>query len=227
VDEGKVANIVGNVEEVTQRFRDASGDLEQIMAGVDSAVKSIDQFSQNAGSAIEKVDTILDGVDPASVRTALTNIEQASTTVNGAVNDIAKVTERIGQRSGDIDKIITDASELAERLNQASVRVDGVMAKLDSLLGSDDAEGLMANASETLAAFRQIADTLNGRIGTISDGLARFSGQGLRDVEALVRDGRRAILRIEGAISDLERNPQRIITGGEGTVRQFDGRARR
>jgi phospholipid/cholesterol/gamma-HCH transport system substrate-binding protein len=42
-----------------------------------------------------------------------------------------------------------------------------------------------------------------------------------------VQDGRRSITRIEQAITDLERNPQRIITGGEGTVRQYDGRARR
>ena len=55
----------------------------------------------------------------------------------------------------------------------------------------------MADASETLKAFRQVADTLNARLGTITDGLARFSGQGLRDVEALVRDSRRSINRIE------------------------------
>jgi phospholipid/cholesterol/gamma-HCH transport system substrate-binding protein len=49
----------------------------------------------------------------------------------------------------------------------------------------------------------------------------------LRDVESLVRDSRRSVNRIEEAITDLERNPQRIITGGDGAVRQYDGRARR
>ena len=106
-------------------------------------------------------------------------------------------------------------------------RVDGILVKVDKLLGSGEAEGVMADASETLKAFKQVADTLNARLGTITDGLARFSGQGLRDVEALVHDSRRSINRIEQAVSDLERNPQRIITGGEGTVRQYDGRARR
>ena len=38
---------------------------------------------------------------------------------------------------------------------------------------------------------------------------------------------RRSITRIEQAVTDLERNPQRIITGGEGEVRTYDGRARR
>ncbi|MGO4839310.1 MCE family protein, partial [Rhizobiaceae sp. 2RAB30] len=79
----------------------------------------------------------------------------------------------------------------------------------------------------TLKEFRKVAETLNARLGTITEGLARFSGQGLRDVEALVGDSRRAVGRIEEAISGLERNPQRILTGGEGEVRQYDGRARR
>jgi phospholipid/cholesterol/gamma-HCH transport system substrate-binding protein len=116
---------------------------------------------------------------------------------------------------------------MAGRLNQASARVDGVLQKLDDLLGSDDAEGLIADARQTLREFHQVGETLNARMGTITDGFARFSTTGLRDLEALVRDGRQAILRIERAISDFERNPQRILTGGEGTVRQYDGRARR
>ncbi len=140
---------------------------------------------------------------------------------------MSKVTERIGERADDIDGIITDAQQLAARLNQASERVDGVLAKVDGLLGSGEAEGLMADAGETLKAYRQVADTLNARMGTITDGLARFSGQGLRDVETLVRDARRSITRIERAVTDLERNPQRILSGGEGEVRQYDGRARR
>ena len=45
--------------------------------------------------------------------------------------------------------------------------------------------------------------------------------------EQLVRDARRSVTRIEETIEELGRNPQRILTGGEGSVRQYDGRARR
>jgi phospholipid/cholesterol/gamma-HCH transport system substrate-binding protein len=101
------------------------------------------------------------------------------------------------------------------------------LAKVDSLLGSGEAQGVMADASATLKEFRRMAETLNARLGTITEGLARFSGQGLRNVEALVGESRRAVGRIEEAITGLERNPQRILTGGEGAVREYDGRARR
>ncbi|TWG93814.1 phospholipid/cholesterol/gamma-HCH transport system substrate-binding protein [Mesorhizobium sp. J18] len=234
VDPEKVRRVVDNidqtvahVEEFSRRVDTASQNLETIVSGVEQTVRSIGQFSEGANQTLGKVDSILDGIDSAQVKTALTNFEQASVTVNRAANDVSKVTETIGQRSEDIDQFITDAQQLASRLNQASTRVDGVLAKLDGLLGSDDAEGVIADARATLAAFREVAETLNARMGTITEGLARFSGQGLREVESLVRDSRRSISRIEQAISDLEQNPQRIITGGEGEVRRYDGRVRR
>lgn len=227
VDRDRVASIVENVNETTTRIREASGQLDQVMSGVNDAVASIDGFATDASDMLTKANKILDGVDPATVKTALTNFEQASTTVNAAMNDVSKVTERIGARADDVDQFITDAQQLASQLNQASVRVDGVLQKIDSLLGSEETGDLVADASATLKSFREVADTINGRIGPITDGLSRFSSQGLRDIEGLIQDGRRAIQRIEQAISDLSRNPQRIITGGDGTVRQYDGRARR
>lgn len=227
IDREQVAAVVNNVETFTRRLDEGSASLETIMAEVETAVAAVSRFSQSANETLAKVDGVIDSIDPATVRTALTNFEQASTSLNAAAGDVGRVAETVGARSQDIDRIITDAQQLAARLNQASERVDGVLARVDALLGSGETEGVMAEAGETLKAFRQVADTLNARMGTITDGLARFSGQGLREVEGLVRDSRRSITRIEQAISDLERNPQRILSGGAGTVRQYDGRARR
>lgn len=227
VDREQVAAVVSNVETFTRRLDEASANLGGVMEQVETAVTSISEFSASAGETLAKVDKVIDSVDPAAVRTAMTNFEQASTSINHAASDIGKVSETVSARTEDIDKIITDAQQLASRLAQASERVDGVLLKVDNLLGSGEAEGMMAEAEATLKSFRQVADTLNARMGTITDGLARFSGQGLRDVEALVRDARRSITRIEQAVSDFERNPQRILSGGAGEVRQYDGRSRR
>lgn len=227
VDREQMAAVVNNVETFTRRLDEGSANLEAIMAEVETAVAAVSRFSESANETLARVDGVIDSVDPATVRTALTNFEQASTSINAAAGDVGRVAETVGARTQDIDRIITDAQQLAARLNQASERVDGVLARVDALLGSGETEGVMAEAGETLKAFRQVADTLNARMGTITDGLARFSGQGLREVEGLVRDSRRSITRIEQAISDLERNPQRILSGGAGTVRQYDGRARR
>lgn len=222
-----IDRIIANARILSERLTKASGKIVGIMENVDTAVANISDFSERAGGTLDKVDGILEGVDAEQVKTALNNIAEASDTARNAVSDVAKVIEKFGARSDDIDAIIDNASQLAERLNRASERVDGVLAKLDGVLGSEDADGMIADARETLHSFRKVAETLNARVATIADGLARFSGQGLRDVEALVRESRRSIARIEQAISDLERNPQRILSGGEGSVRRYDGRLRR
>ena len=227
VDKDKVSEIVTNVQKVTRDLSENTKEFDRIIAGAQKAVGSINTFAERGSNTLDKVDGILESVNPETVRTTLGNIEAASRDAKSAASDVAKVTEKFRGRSGDIDRMIGDATELAHRLNAASVRVDGILAKVDKLLGSGQTEGMMAEARDTLKAFRQVADTLNARLGTILSGLQQFTGPGLRDVESFVRDGRRSINRIEQAITDLERNPQRILTGGEGTVREYDGRARR
>ena len=271
VDRDQVRTIVSNVEGITSDLKRTSASLDRVTAGVDSALSAFSALATNAQTSLQKVDGILDSVDRDAVRATVANIQQASQTANSALvtlrdvsqsasaalADIQKTTRVVGARSDDIDRAIGDASQLVTRLNAASVRVDGVLQKVDSLLASDDTEGLIADAGatfrafretaeslnkivaspqaqqiaasadQTLAAFRQLASSVNGRIGPIAENLTRFTGQGLQSVNELVRSSRQSIDRIERAITDIERNPQRIISGGAGDVRQYDGRARR
>jgi phospholipid/cholesterol/gamma-HCH transport system substrate-binding protein len=227
VDKDQIKSIVANVNTVTGNLKETSRQLDGVIKNVDTAVGSVNDFAKQTQGTLAKVDGVLDGIDPAQVRTALANIQQASENANKAAADIARVTDKFADRADDIDQTIKDAKQLAQRLNDASVRVDGILARVDKLLGSGQADGVMADARDTLKSFKQVADTLNARLGVITDNLARFSGQGLSNVEALVQDSRRSIGRIEEAVTDLSRNPQRILSGGEGEVRQYDGRVRR
>jgi phospholipid/cholesterol/gamma-HCH transport system substrate-binding protein len=227
VDRDKVAHIVANVDTFTERLKSASSQLDKIMANVDSTVKSVHDLSDSAKGTISKVDKVIDAVDPASVRVAIDNIKNASQTANAAISAVAKTADKIGNHADDVDEIVRNAKEISQRLNDASVRVNGVLAKVDKLLGSGDANGLMRQASDTLKSFKQVADTLNAKLGPITSGIAHFSDQGLRNVNDLVQEMRRAVTHIDEAVESLARNPQRILTGGDsGTVPRYDGRAR-
>jgi phospholipid/cholesterol/gamma-HCH transport system substrate-binding protein len=232
VDPHAVRNTVRNIEAATETANDVAGRIDRIAGAVEPArvratIENIETVSRNADTAISKVDAILDAVDAESVRAAIAGFESASRNADRITEDVAGVTSRFARHAGDVDSIMNDAAKLAERLRKASARVDGILAKVDSLLGSGETKGLVTQASDTLKSFKEVADTLNARLGGIMDGLSRFSNQGLQDASGLIRDARRSIERIGDAVSDLERNPQRILTGGEGTVRQYDGRARR
>lgn len=210
----------GDISAISERFAAKGEDIDKIIDNVSKGSASLADLGSKASGTFEKVDKIMEGVKPDDVSVMVSNFRKAS-------EDISSISNRVAGKGEDIDKIIADTRQTMDRLNAASARVDGLLEKVDKMLNSGNGEGLVAEARATFKSFRQVADTLNERLGPITAGLSRFSTTGLRDVEAFVRDGRRAINRIESAISDLERNPQRIITGGAGEVRTIDGRRRR
>ncbi|MCR6499638.1 MCE family protein [Shinella sp. CPCC 101442] len=226
VDPKKVEDFVGNVDKISKDIAAASGDVKTTVEGFRKTAETFDTFGKNANAALDKVDNLIAAVDTQKVSGAIDNISVASADARKAIASVTGVASRIGERQGDIDQIITDVQQMTNKLNTASTRVDGVLAKLDGFLGEGDSESLFAEAKATLQSIKQAADTLNGRIGPIADGLQRFSGSGLRDVEALVLDTRRTIQNLDSAISGFERDPQRLLFGGE-TVKQYDGRTRR
>jgi len=226
VDPEKVEDFVGNVDKVSKDIAAASGDVKTTMEGFRKTAETFKAFGERATATLDKVDGLVAAVDQQKVSGAIDNISVATADARKAIASVTGVANSIGERREDIDQIITDAKQMANKLNAASSRVDGVLAKLDGFLGEGDSETLFAEAKATLQSIKQAADTLNGRIGPIADGLQRFSGSGLRDVEALVLDTRRTIQNLDSAISGFERNPQRLLFGGE-TVKQYDGRTRR
>jgi len=226
VDPEKIEDFVGNVDKVSKDIAAASGDVKTTMEGFRKTAETFKAFGERATATLDKVDGLVAAVDQQKVSGAIDNISVATADARKAIASVTGVANSIGERREDIDQIITDAKQMANKLNAASSRVDGVLAKLDGFLGEGDSESLFAEAKATLQSIKQAADTLNGRIGPIADGLQRFSGSGLRDVEALVLDTRRTIQNLDSAISGFERNPQRLLFGGE-TVKQYDGRTRR
>lgn len=227
IDREKINETVENIRSFTKRIDDASDGFDTIVANVDTTVKNISEFASTAGKTVDKLDSLIADIEPGTIDKAVDNIATASQSVRDAADEAAKVAKSVGERSEDIDKTIANARELTEKLNAASSRIDGMLAKVDSLLGEEGGGDLIAEARRTLDAYRDVAANLNARIDRISTGLEKFSGRGLDQVEGFVQESQRSIRRIEQAITDLQRNPQRIISGGEGTVRQFDGRARR
>ncbi len=220
VDGEKVKSIVSNTDSFMARLNTSTENLKTVMADVEKAAAALSAMGEKASATLDKADKIVGAVIPEDVKAMVSNFKQSS-------EDISALASRVSKRGDDVDTIISNAKELTTELAAASKRIDGILVKVDELVGSEEGKGLFAEATATFRSFREVAETLNSKLGPITAGLTRFSTTGLRDVEAFVRDGRRAITRIEGAVSDFQRNPQRIITGGEGQVRTFDGRSRR
>lgn len=224
-----VRAVVADVRRFSDNLGTVSDDFGEILASAQTTLKGLETVGTRIDETFNRVDTLIAAVEPDKVSQAVDGFAATAKTAQEIAADLGKLSDTLDGRRDDIDTIVTNVSEMAERLNAASVRVDGVLAKLDGFLGTNGEAGgdLIAEASATLKSFREVADTLNSRLDGITSGLERFSNRGLKDVETLVSDTRRSISRIESAITALEQDPQRLLFGGEGSVKRFDGRQRR
>jgi len=165
-----------------------------------------------ADGAVGELETFLKEVRPSLTRTAH-NIEQFTSSLNN--------------NREDIEAIIGSTRQMMGSLSQASSRADKIMDRLDVLLSTEDDNSLIVQAQTTLTAIARTTETLGRRLDPIADNIERFSGQGLRELQALIGESRRSINRIEQTITELEKNPQRFIFGGGSSVPEYDGRKRR
>ncbi|KXF76990.1 ABC transporter substrate-binding protein [Paramesorhizobium deserti] len=199
------------------------------VARIDADPNAVNNLLETAQDIFARANSALEALEGfiKDVRAPLTDTVKNTKTFTDALAKNSDVIDKLAANTDDVQDIVRNAREAMSRLNAASVQVDGIMQKVDKLLSDDDKNSVVAQTKQTLESIRKTSDTLNARLAPIADNLQQFSGSGLRDVQALVTESRRSIQRIERAISDLERDPQRLIFGGQGTVPQYDGRTRR
>jgi len=226
VDAKKIDTILANAEKVSKDIADASGGLKGAIDKFDETATTFNDVGKKAQVALDRVDTLVAQIDPQKLKGSVDDISQATKDARAAVSSIRDVANTVSSHQKEINQTIQDVSQMANKLNSASTRVDGILIKLDSLLGTDNSQSLFAEARDTLESFKKVADNLNARIGPIADNLQKFSSGGLRDVQSLVNDTRNTVQNLNDAISNFDKNPQRLIFGGD-TVKQYDGRTRR
>ena len=226
VDAKKIDTILANAEKVSKDVADASGGLKGAIDKFDQTATTFNDVGKKAQTALDRVDTLIAQIDPQKLKGTVDDISQATKDARVAVASIRDVANTVSSHQKDINQTIQDVSQMANKLNSASTRVDGILIKLDALLGTDNSQSLFAEARDTLESFKKVADNLNARIGPIADNLQKFSSGGLRDVQSLVNDTRNTVQNLNDAISNFDKNPQRLIFGGD-TVKQYDGRTRR
>ncbi|MGH7005275.1 MAG: MlaD family protein, partial [Alphaproteobacteria bacterium] len=201
---------------------------EDQIARIDADPSVVNNLLQKAQTILERVDGAVSSIEGfiTEVKGPLVDTVNNTKKFTDALANNSEVIDKFSQSAEDVQAVVKEARQMMTRLNTASTRVDGVLAKLDTQLSDQDGS-IVREARQTLQSYRSVADNLNTRLGPITDNLNRFSGQGLRDVQSLVNESRQSVQRIERAISDLEKNPQRVIFGGGGNVPEYDGRTRR
>jgi phospholipid/cholesterol/gamma-HCH transport system substrate-binding protein len=123
---------------------------------------------------------------------------------------------RIDALVSDNEAVLKGALKNIEMFSQTlatnSERITHILAGAEGLIGGGpDKPGDIAQAAR---AFKTAAENLDARTAEISNGLARFSNNGLREWERLATDGRRTLAEVEKAVRNIDNNPSRLLFGG-------------
>lgn len=208
-----ISNTVRNVEKFSKALGDNADGVDKLMSSVASTADRIGPLAERMDALGKQVGDLLASVDGQKI--------------NRMLDEAQKFASALGGSSGDVTKAVKDVASITDKLNRAADQVEGVLKAAQEFLGSaagGDGPGAFAEVGEAAKSIRKLADNLDKRTSELSANLNRFTGPGLRDIEALTTDGRKTLADINRTLRSIEKNPQQFIFGGRSTLPEYNGR---
>lgn len=212
IDKTRVANVVANTEAITKMLADNRQNFNNMAQDLSTLARRLADAAPKLDQALTNINAVVGAVDPGKVNRAIDNTERFAAS--------------LGNSGKDVERAVHEAANITGKLNKSADRIDGVLAALENFLGSASGE----EGKSTFASIRQAADSirtlalnLDKRTAEITSGLNRFTGPGLREVEATVSDTRRTVNEVGRATRSLERNPQQLLFGGRSPIPAYSG----
>lgn len=188
-----------------KRIQSTLNNIDIFTAGMAAQTLNLAAFIQDARSVSKTLETTLNDVS------ALTKAIDAKK-LNESLNNIESFTAVLGKSAPKVDELFADAANVAKKLSATADTAEKFIKNFDP----NAQGGLMSEFSETAKSIRTLSERLDKRVGEMSSGINNFTSRGIRDVESLVTDSRRALGQIERSLKTLESNPQRLLFGGSG-----------
>ena len=146
-------------------------------------------------------------------------VDQNSESIGKTVGNIERMTGALADQYDGVGPLLTS-------LNRSSAKLDQALDNVNGILGSagGDAKKAIGDVGDAARSIRKLADNLDARLKDISANLARFTGTGLRQYEALAVDGRKTLDELNRAVRSLEKDPSQIIFGGKPALPEYKGK---
>ncbi len=142
---------------------------------------------------------------------------------HGAIVNINKFTKTLADNSQHIDDALANLDKFSVTMARNSERIDKIAEGLQNLTGG--ADGKSGEINEAAKSIKTLAQNLDKRTAEISTGVTRLTRSGSRQIEQLSSDARRTLQTIDRAVTNLDRNPSRLIFGGSGSsLPSYSGR---
>jgi phospholipid/cholesterol/gamma-HCH transport system substrate-binding protein len=209
-------NIARRADDVFERLDKVVGDNQ---GSITRTIQNIERFSDALGNNSEGINQFL-----AQVGAAAERIGPLSQTLDALARDFQGLTRAIDPKL--ISQIVENANSISGKFNRSADRIDDVLKGVEAFLGSaagEEGKGAFNEIASAARSIRTLADNLDRRTAEIAAGINRFTGPGLREVEALASDSRRTLNDINRTVKSLERNPQQLIFGKNPPLPEYKG----
>ncbi len=208
-----IANTIKNVEKFSAALGDNSEGISKMLASISAAAERIGPLAAQLEEFSRDISGIAKQLDIGKVNRSLNNLDTFTSALAGG--------------SGDVTKTLQSVAGLTDKLNRAADQVEGVLKGAQAFLGSaagGEGQGALADVGAAARSIRSLADNLDKRTAEITTGISRFTGPGLRDIEALASDGRRTLNDLNRTLRSFERNPQQLLFGNKPAIPDYNGR---
>jgi phospholipid/cholesterol/gamma-HCH transport system substrate-binding protein len=208
-----IATTIRNVEKFSAALGDNADGVNKMLSSIAAAAERIGPLATQLESFTRDLSEITRQVDVTRINRTLENIDRFATA--------------LGTGSGDVTKTLQSVAGITDKLNRAADQVEGVLKGAQAFLGSaagGEGQGAFADVGAAARSIRALADNLDRRTAEITTGFNRFTGPGLRDIEALANDGRKTLNDLNRTLRSFERNPQQLIFGNRPAIPDYSGR---
>ncbi len=244
-ERSEVQDLLETVRNVARRTDDLFERLGRFVddndKSISTTIRNVEKFSAALGDNADGVNKMLSSIAVAAERIGPLATQLESFTrdlseitrqidvarVNRTLENVNRFAAALGTGSGDVTKTLQSVAGITEKLNRAADQVEGVLKGAQAFLGSaagGEGQGALADVGAAARSIRALADNLDKRTAEITTGISRFTGPGLRDIEALANDGRKTLNDLNRTLRSFERNPQQLIFGNRPAIPDYSGR---
>jgi len=213
VDSEKIARVVTNVDDITNRFAARGDDIENLIKSARETADYLSSISKGVSGRTEDIQKIISQVRDAAEKltSTLSSAEKVvagidSTKVSRTVTNLDDVAARVASKGPQIESFIDEANSAAASINKFSeaiaARSDEIRAIIDDVkAASGKLDATMVGADKLIAAIDP--QKVSRTVKSIDELANRLAGRG-EDLEAIVVDTRATMDSAKKVAGDIE-----------------------
>jgi len=139
-------------------------------------------------------------------------ISENQKALRSAIANIDKFSAALANSTGKIDSTLANVDKFSGVLANNADRFDHIAQGLENLTGGKDGKG--GEINETVKSVHNLIDNVDKRTAEITTGINRMTSTGTKQIGDLSVSFQRTLQTADRVLTNLDRNPSRLIWGG-------------